>query len=154
MGQKGRVRRLNKSELKGQDGNGRSHRQAGLKRRSSEEGSAKEGRAEEEQPGEQSWGRAGSGGRAPWKTELGRADEEGGTDEGRSESRKEFETLARNWNPGAGRQGSSPKARKPLSHPCLGRLLPRADACALSYLAHSVCSFWTSNSGHQRRTLA
>lgn len=92
--------------------------------------------------------------RAAWKTELGRADEEGGTDEGRSESRREFETHGRNWNPGARRQSSSPKAPKPLPHSCLGPPLPPAEACALSYLAHSVCSFWTSNSGHQQRTLA
>lgn len=114
-------------------------RRDGLKRSSLENG-AGEGRAEE----------AGQRGRRSWVGQMRRAV----LMRKRSESRKDFETLARNWNPGAGRQSSSPKARKPLPHPCLGRLLPRADACALSYLAHSVCSFWTSSSGHQQRTLA
>lgn len=56
-------------------------------------------------------------------------------DERRSESQQEFEKHRRNWNPGARKQGSSPKARKLLPHPSLGPPLPPADACAVSYLA-------------------
>lgn len=105
MGQKGRDRMLSKAKLLGQSGEGGAIRKAGLRRRSSVEDRARVGSSEE------------------------------GDTEGHSVSRKEFEKYRRKWDPRARRQGSPPKARKLLPHPCLGPPLPPADACAVSYLA-------------------